>query len=254
LFAIRVYLHGIDGTPRGEAWGAISIVSAFQTKNSENPQTLQCRYHNDVSPYEQTPGSCTPLSGTYTTNCVTGRIASVTLPTGGEVSYTYTGGSNGIESDGSPSGLTRTLKPGGGLYNAGPTFMGSGLSIRAFEGNNFSLHGVVQASNTSTTGSETDWDVYGGPVTQINAGHSFSQAWNTPQVQATVPLSAGCLETTENEGLPISDSDIGDILDASLVDPFTEKVRYRQTSVDGTRSREEPPNRPRATASEHSLR
>ena len=63
--------------------------------------------------YEKTPGSCTPLSGTYETNCVTGRIASVTLPTGGEITYAYTGGSNGIESDGSTAGLTRTLSPGG---------------------------------------------------------------------------------------------------------------------------------------------
>jgi RHS repeat-associated protein len=63
--------------------------------------------------YEQTPGSCTPLSGTFSTNCVTGRIKEITLPTGGTVTYTYTGGSNGIESDGSTAGLTRTLNPGG---------------------------------------------------------------------------------------------------------------------------------------------
>lgn len=35
--------------------------------------------------YEKTPGSCTPLSGTYSANCVTGRIASETLPTGGTI-------------------------------------------------------------------------------------------------------------------------------------------------------------------------
>ncbi|HXM09989.1 MAG TPA: RHS repeat-associated core domain-containing protein [Terriglobales bacterium] len=63
--------------------------------------------------YESTPGSCTPLSGT--SSCVTGRIASVKLPTGGEVTYAYSGGTNstGIYSDGSTSGLTRTLSPGG---------------------------------------------------------------------------------------------------------------------------------------------
>lgn len=43
-----------------------------------------------------------------------GRVASVTLPTGGTVTYGYTGGSHGIECmDGSTSGLTRTLSPGG---------------------------------------------------------------------------------------------------------------------------------------------
>jgi RHS repeat-associated protein len=63
--------------------------------------------------YEKTPGSCTPLAGTYQTNCVTGRIASVTLATGGTIQYAYSGGSSGIESDGSTAGLTRTLNPGG---------------------------------------------------------------------------------------------------------------------------------------------
>jgi len=58
--------------------------------------------------YETTPGSCTPIGGTQST-CVTGRIASVTLPTGGEVTYAYTGGSHGIYSDGSTAGLTRGL-------------------------------------------------------------------------------------------------------------------------------------------------
>jgi RHS repeat-associated protein len=62
--------------------------------------------------YEQTPGTCTPLPNTFS-YCVTGRIASVTLPTGGTISYTYSGGTNntGIFSDGSTAGLTRVLSP-----------------------------------------------------------------------------------------------------------------------------------------------
>jgi RHS repeat-associated protein len=63
--------------------------------------------------YEQTPGSCTPLSGTYSNNCITARIASVAVPTGGTITYAYSGGSNGIESDGSTASLARTLIPGG---------------------------------------------------------------------------------------------------------------------------------------------
>jgi len=65
--------------------------------------------------YEQTPSgaNCTPLSGTFSSYCVTGRIASVTLPTGGTITYTYSGGSNGIQSDGTTAGLTRTVTPGG---------------------------------------------------------------------------------------------------------------------------------------------
>jgi RHS repeat-associated protein len=69
--------------------------------------------------YEATPGSCTPYSGT---TCVTARIASVTAPTGGTISYVYYNRNNnfpactnvnyGIFSDGSASCLQRTLNDG----------------------------------------------------------------------------------------------------------------------------------------------
>src|SRR5439155_9574113 len=55
--------------------------------------------------YEPTPG----FSG-----YVTGRIASITLPTGGTINYTYTGGSSGhiTCADGSNAGLTRQTPDG----------------------------------------------------------------------------------------------------------------------------------------------
>ena len=58
--------------------------------------------------YEQTPG----YSGQ-----VTGRLASVKLPTGGTISYTYTGGNHGITcGDGSTSGLQRYTPDTGSAY------------------------------------------------------------------------------------------------------------------------------------------
>lgn len=68
--------------------------------------------------YEQTPSGagCTPLSGTYSNYCVTARIASLTLPTGGQITYGYSGGSNGIFSDGSAATLTRTTPDGTWTY------------------------------------------------------------------------------------------------------------------------------------------
>jgi RHS repeat-associated protein len=67
--------------------------------------------------YEPTPGN------SYTT---TGRLASVTLPTGGTIQYTYTGGNNGIEcSDGSAAGLTRELS-GPGVTTGTWTYTRSG--------------------------------------------------------------------------------------------------------------------------------
>ncbi len=57
--------------------------------------------------YEPTPGHTGQT-------VVTGRVASVTLPTGGSISYAYTGGSHGINcADGTASGFTRTVSPGG---------------------------------------------------------------------------------------------------------------------------------------------
>ncbi|HEU5415032.1 MAG TPA: hypothetical protein VFW31_14790, partial [Candidatus Angelobacter sp.] len=54
--------------------------------------------------YEPTPGNPTN---------VTGRLSSITLRTGGNINYTYTGGSHGIIcADGSTAGLTRTLTHG----------------------------------------------------------------------------------------------------------------------------------------------
>jgi RHS repeat-associated protein len=59
--------------------------------------------------YEPTPG--------YSGN-VTGRPASVVLPTGGTISYAYSGGNNGIEcADGSTAGLTRTTPDGSWSYS-----------------------------------------------------------------------------------------------------------------------------------------
>jgi RHS repeat-associated protein len=69
--------------------------------------------------YEATPGTCTPDSGT--TSCVTARLASVTLPTGGQITYSYsfsgcTTGNHGIFSDGSASCLQRTTPDGTWTY------------------------------------------------------------------------------------------------------------------------------------------
>lgn len=71
--------------------------------------------------YEHTPtipstGACTPLGGTYSGYCVTARLASVTLPTGGTINYSYSGGNNGIFSDGSAATLTRQTPDGTWIY------------------------------------------------------------------------------------------------------------------------------------------
>ena len=63
--------------------------------------------------YEATPGF---------TGDITGRLASITLPTGGTISYAYAGGSTGHINcaDGSTSGFTRTTPDGTWTYTHVP--------------------------------------------------------------------------------------------------------------------------------------
>lgn len=77
------------------------------------PDGSQYAFTYEATPSSPSAGACTPKSGTYAANCVTARLASVSVPTGGTIAYVYSGGSNGIQSDGSTAGLTRTLNPGG---------------------------------------------------------------------------------------------------------------------------------------------
>ena len=83
--------------------------------------------------YEETPG--------YAGN-VTGRIASVQLPQGGVIEYSYSGSNGGIDcADGSAIGLTRTIQSAGGSpgstwsYSRAITSSGSS-STEITDGNN----------------------------------------------------------------------------------------------------------------------
>jgi len=61
--------------------------------------------------YEVTPGD------THTPHYVTGRMASATLPTGGTITYNYTGSNNGVIcADGTAAGLTRATPDGTWTY------------------------------------------------------------------------------------------------------------------------------------------
>jgi YD repeat-containing protein len=117
--------NGAIGPPRGadtytylDANGVNQIVSVNYSPYTQ--QTAWGCFGGDIAPTSvYFPSSVswpdgTSLSLTYEhgagTNAgtVTGRIASMTLPTGGTISYAYSGGSNGINCDGSPATLART--------------------------------------------------------------------------------------------------------------------------------------------------
>jgi len=91
---------GVSGIGEYKSSAAVPLVSSIVL-----PDNSQYSFT-----YESTPGSCTPYSGT---TCVTARVKMITLPTGGTITYSYSGGNNGILSDGSTATLTRTVNPGG---------------------------------------------------------------------------------------------------------------------------------------------
>jgi len=90
---------GVSGINEYKSSAAVPLVSSIVL-----PDGTQYTFSYEATPNTPASGKCTPYSGT---TCVTTRLASVTLPTGGTISYTYTGGSNGVFSDGSTAGVKR---------------------------------------------------------------------------------------------------------------------------------------------------
>lgn len=102
--------------------------------------------------------------GCGTSGKVTGRIASVTLPTGGQVSYSY-GSTNTMMADGSPSTMNRTLSGGEWQYSLGyqngssyPTQTTTTITDPAGNVTNLNFSGIYQTSRTAHEGSSTILD------------------------------------------------------------------------------------------------
>jgi len=93
--------------------------------------------------YEPTPG----VSG-----AVTGRLQSITLPSGGTIRYTYSGGCNGsgINSDGTTSGLTRTTSDGSRSYNRATVSSTDMTTTVQDEANNTSVYHFTPATGTQS--------------------------------------------------------------------------------------------------------
>jgi RHS repeat-associated protein len=90
--------------------------------------------------YEATPG----VAG-----AVTGRLASITLPTGGTISYTYSGGCNGlgINADGTTGGLTRATTDGSKTYTRATVNANATSTTVQDEKSNQSLYQFTIASS-----------------------------------------------------------------------------------------------------------
>jgi len=149
------------------------------------------------------------------TGGVTGRIASITLPTGGTIAYSYTGGcsGSGIYSDGSPATLTRTTSDGSKSYarSVGSTsttttivdeaqnvsvmtFVNNGLyetELKVWQGSNTSANPLLD--RTTLYNQQTGIGPFSMPITQADVYEVFNTANAQP---VTTQLRTTSLYTT----------------------------------------------------------
>ena len=143
--------------------------------------------------YETTPG--------HSPN-VTGRLASVTLPTGGKISYTYAGGSNGITcTDGSTATLERkTPDTGSNYWTYAHTESGTAWTTTVTDPQSnqtvYNFQGIYETERQIKQGSSVLEDVstcYNGTSSSCN-----TTAITLPITQITATTTMGSLQSKVN--------------------------------------------------------
>jgi hypothetical protein len=158
--------------------------------------------------YEATPGK----SGS-----VTGRVASVQLPSGGTISYQYSGGNNGIScTDGSTPTLTRVTTDGTSTFARGTA--GGANSTVTDEKSNQSIYNFIQASNGGGNVFETHRKIYQGSTTGT-------------LLEEIVTCYNGTSSNCDNQslGLPITEIDATSSFNG--LSPLLTKTTYDSTGV-----------------------
>lgn len=121
---------------------------------------------------------------------ITGRLASVTLPTGGTITYAYTGSNNGIEcSDGSAAGLNRTVNPGGEWqYVRAGTAPATTTTVTDPQGNQtgVSFQGIYETERHVYQGPSSGGDSLKVTVTCYNGS---TPAPNCSAIAVTLPIT-----------------------------------------------------------------
>ena len=157
--------------------------------------------HKYTFAYEVTPGDM------HNPHYVTGRLASVTLPTGGTITYAYSGGGSGVNgvscTDGSAATLARTTPDGTWTYaqvkNTAPA---STTTITDPQGNNtvVQFQGLT-GSNQSLY--ETERQIYQGSISSANLLETITTCYNGNSAPCTgTPLLADITQRTVTATLP----------------------------------------------------
>lgn len=131
--------------------------------------------------YEATPGFAPDI---------TGRLASITLPSGGQITYAYDGGNNGVASDGSTTGITRTV----------------GSSIFRYE-RNIPASGPATTTFTDPNGNQTVFTFSGSHELQRQVYQGTAQSGTLLLTQLTCynGNTTSCATATVNTSIAAAD-------------------------------------------------
>ena len=163
--------------------------------------------------YEQTPG--------YGTSFTTARVAKITLPSGGYVSYAYSGGNNGINcASGVVPTLTRKVYDGNTtstwtyLNSAASTTPGNFTVVETDPANNQTVHNFAGEYQTQAA-------VYQGgcptSITGCTGGGALLKTATTCYGSngSTPPVPPNCTVPTLSPTLPITETDVYTSLNGS---------------------------------------
>ena len=192
-------------------YGSYTWRTNFNCNDQNMPQGLQLYLVSSVSlpdgtsfalAYEQTPGYAgNGQHGQYTT----GRVASMTLPTGGSISYGYSGGNNGLDCPTPATGswvvptLTRTVKDNNGHTNTW-TYVNSNNS----ENPGVYTVTIQDPSNNNTVYTfdgqyQVEKQVYEGAINSQNLLDTEITCYNNNFTSCSSPSNAPILPITQSE-------------------------------------------------------
>jgi YD repeat-containing protein len=164
---------GVSGIIEYRSSAAAPLVSSIVL-----PDGAQYSFVYEATPSTPSVGACTPYSGT---TCTTARLASITLPTGGQITYSYTGGNNGIFSDGTAAILTRATLGGQWIYaQTKGTGSASTTTITDPQNNQTAIQfqGIY----------ETQRNVYSGPSTLLQTVNTCYNGTSSPCTGTAINL------------------------------------------------------------------
>jgi len=182
--------------------------------------------------YEAGPSGCALQNGT--SSCVTGRIASLTLPTGGAITYTpYIGGlhGTGINRDGSTAGLTRMLSPTASCAGTIPT--GCWQYLRSLTGSGTPGPGSTWTTTvTDPVGNQSFMNFVEDSTTTTATTTATYSMYETQRQVYQGTISSGHILLTTNA---CYNTNFTNCNTASVHSPITKTDRYAQPAGGSTR-------------------